>query len=100
MTYTTVYKLWCINSSIYPTGFRYKYTYFLAMRLREVVGANVRRLRISKKWPQEKLSVRAEMSLSFIGELERGKVNVSVDSMEKIAKALDVEPEELMEKRD
>ena len=60
------------------------------MALNKLIGENIRRIRIEKGWSQEKLSVRAKMSHNFIGLLERGKVNVSANSMEKIAKALGV----------
>jgi transcriptional regulator with XRE-family HTH domain len=70
------------------------------MTLKETIGANIRRIRLDKKWPQEKLSVRAGMSLNFIGQLERGKMNISADYIERIAKALEVEPEELIKKID
>lgn len=37
---------------------------------------------------QEKLGEKAGLNYKFIGELERGKVNVSLDSLAKIAEAL------------
>lgn len=68
------------------------------MILQKLIGENVRRIRQGLGWSQEKLSVRAKMSHNFIGLLERGKVNVSATSLEKIAKALKVEVEELIKK--
>lgn len=37
---------------------------------------------------QEHLSEKAELSPKYIGEVERGYVNISVDSLLRIAKAL------------
>ncbi|MDP4220845.1 MAG: helix-turn-helix transcriptional regulator [Bacteroidota bacterium] len=68
------------------------------MILRKVIGANIKRLRKLKGWSQEKLSVRSRLSLNFVGSLERGRVNVSADSLERIAKSLQVEVEELVRK--
>ena len=61
------------------------------MTLRKAIGLNIKKFREAKGWSQEKLSVRSKLSLNFVGSLERGKVNVSADSIEKIAKCLGVE---------
>jgi len=68
------------------------------MTLRKIIGTNIRNLREAKGWSQEKLSVRSKLSLNFIGSLERGKVNVSADSLERIAKSLEIEPYVLLKK--
>jgi XRE family transcriptional regulator, regulator of sulfur utilization len=60
------------------------------MDIRQVVGDNVRLLRHRRDWPQEELSVRAKMSKTYIGDIERGKVAVTVVRLEKIANALEV----------
>lgn len=40
---------------------------------------------------QEELGEKAKLNYKFIGELERGKVNVSLDSLLRITNALNVE---------
>ena len=50
----------------------------------------MRRLRKAKGLTQEKLGESAELSYKYIGELERGEVNISLDSIVKIAEALGV----------
>ena len=70
------------------------------MPLQKTIGQNVRKLRTDLGWSQEKLSVRSKLSLNFIGLLERGEVNVSATSIEKIAKALKIEPYLLLKKDD
>jgi transcriptional regulator with XRE-family HTH domain len=68
------------------------------MNLQKAIGMNLKKLREAKGWSQEKLSVQAKLSSNFVGSLERGKVNVSVASLEKIAKCLKVEVEDLVKK--
>jgi XRE family transcriptional regulator, regulator of sulfur utilization len=63
--------------------------------LRQTIGSNIRRVRESLGWSQEKLAVRAQLSLNFIGNLERGKVNISIDSLSRIMSAMSVRFEDV-----
>jgi transcriptional regulator with XRE-family HTH domain len=45
---------------------------------RAILGRNVRRLRQQKKLTQEKLAFEAEIDLTYIGGIERGKRNPSL----------------------
>lgn len=56
--------------------------------LRKNVGLQIRSLRKAKGLTQEELAEKADLSYKYIGELERGQVNVSIDSLQKIADAL------------
>ncbi|MDQ3070082.1 MAG: helix-turn-helix domain-containing protein [Acidobacteriota bacterium] len=55
------------------------------------LGANIRDLRVRHKLTQEALGERAGLSYKFIGEVERGIGNPSVDSLAAIAGALDTD---------
>ena len=55
-------------------------------------------LRTKKQWSQEKLAIRSKLSVNYVSALERGTVNISVDNLEKIAKTLLVEVEDLVRK--
>jgi XRE family transcriptional regulator, regulator of sulfur utilization len=57
-------------------------------KLRKDVGKRIRDLRKSADLTQEKLGEISGLSYKFIGEVERGQVNISLDSLEKIVKAL------------
>lgn len=46
-------------------------------------------------WSQEELGEHADLSYKFVGEIERGMVNPSLDSLAGIAIALNVEISEL-----
>ena len=60
------------------------------MNSRKVVGINLRTLRNERGLTQEKLSAISGVDQGYIGTLERGRVNVSVDTLDKIGKALKV----------
>ncbi|ALD65984.1 XRE family transcriptional regulator [Spiroplasma cantharicola] len=53
---------------------------------------NMKRLRVDAKLTQEELSFSSELHRNYISDTERGKRNISLKSVEKIAKALNVEP--------
>jgi len=63
--------------------------------LKLLIGRNIRTLRNQRKWSQDALSESADLSCKFVGEVERGTVNPSLDSLRKIANALNVEIAEL-----
>ena len=57
---------------------------------REIFGKNVRRFRLQRKLTQEKLAFEAEIDLTYVGGIERGKKNPSLLVMARIADALAV----------
>ncbi len=61
------------------------------IELRRLVGDRIRFLRKSKGWSQEELGEYAALSYKFIGEIERGTVNPSLDTLMGISNALNVE---------
>lgn len=63
---------------------------------RGIVGGNVRRLRTSAGLTQEQLAFAAEIDLTYVGGIERGKRNPSVLVLVRIAHALSVEPVDLL----
>ena len=63
--------------------------------LRKLVAKNIRRIRRAKDFSQDYVGFEAKSDRVHISNIERGKVNVSIDMLERIIKALEVEPEEL-----
>ena len=57
---------------------------------RAILGKNVRRLRQQRGLTQEKLAFEAEIDLTYIGGIERGRRNPSLLVMARIAQALSV----------
>ena len=62
---------------------------------REVLAANMRTLRAERGWSQEFLAFETGLHRTFIGHCERGVRNISVDNIEKIARAFNVPIAEL-----
>jgi transcriptional regulator with XRE-family HTH domain len=63
---------------------------------RAVLGKNVRRIRRQRGLTQEELAFEAEIDLTYVGGIERGKRNPSLLVMARIAKALGVQLTKLL----
>jgi transcriptional regulator with XRE-family HTH domain len=57
---------------------------------RKVVGNSVRKIRQQRGMTQEELAFEAEIDLTYVGGIERGKRNPSLMVMARIAEALSV----------
>jgi transcriptional regulator with XRE-family HTH domain len=66
------------------------------MDLREVFATNLRRLRHAKGLSQDDLAYEAEVSRSYLSQIEKGVFFASLKVVGKLAKALNVEPAELL----
>ena len=66
------------------------------MDLRDVFAANLRRLRHAKGLSQDDLAYEAEISRSYLSQIEKGAFYASLKIVGKIAKTLGVEPAELL----
>ena len=60
----------------------------VAFAYRRAVGLRIRSRRKRAGLSQEKLAERADLSPKYLGEVERGCVNVSLDSLVRICRAL------------
>ena len=60
-------------------------------------GQRVRASRLALEWTQEQLADETGMHPTYIGDAERGERNVSLDNILKLAKALEVQPGELLD---
>lgn len=63
--------------------------------LLKMFGKRVRELRSSRNLTQEKLAELSNLHSTYIGGIERGERNVSLQNIGRIAEALGVEIEEL-----
>ena len=59
------------------------------MKARALVGWNLRRLRVARGLSQEALGLLAECEPSYIGRIERGRENSTVETLEALAGVLD-----------
>ena len=64
---------------------------------RSLFGRKLRELRLARRLSQEKLGELADMDRNYIGATERGKYNICLLSITKIARALKVKPKELLD---
>jgi transcriptional regulator with XRE-family HTH domain len=62
------------------------------MGLKQTVAKNIRVLRLARGYTQEELSELAGINRNYTGMIEREERSPTVDTLEKIAKALNVEP--------
>ncbi|WP_354258051.1 helix-turn-helix transcriptional regulator [Bradyrhizobium sp. F1.13.3] len=66
------------------------------MDLKEVVATNLRRERHSQNLTQEELADRAGLSARYLGSIERAAVSPSVTVLGQLARALRVDPSQLI----
>ncbi|VVC75723.1 HTH-type transcriptional regulator SinR [Aquicella siphonis] len=64
---------------------------------KQLFSHNLRRLRESKNISQENLANLAGLHRTYVSSVERGERNISIDSMEKLANALNVDIRELLD---
>jgi transcriptional regulator with XRE-family HTH domain len=67
------------------------------MKLRAIVARNLRILRKQKGLSQEELADSAGINRNYVGQIEREEKSPTIDVIEKLAKPLDVRPEELVQ---
>ncbi|MCX6926217.1 MAG: helix-turn-helix transcriptional regulator [Verrucomicrobia bacterium] len=63
---------------------------------RRALGENIRAQRKRHGFSQEKLAEKAELHPVYVGRVERGEVNVSIDSLMRIVRALRVSLQDLV----
>lgn len=69
----------------------------MKLSARELVAQNIRELRNERGWSQDELAARAGLHRTYIGTIERAEQSITVDSMEKLAAALNVKVGRLLE---
>lgn len=69
-----------------------------ATKHRRLLGETIRRERLARHWTQEQFAEKTDLSINFIGNVERGEQAVSLDSVVQIAGAFKISLEELARK--
>ena len=60
-------------------------------RTRVLFGKRVRELRMKRKWSQEKLAEESGLHTTYLSGIERGRRNVGMENIVKLARALKVD---------
>ena len=68
--------------------------------LRQIMAENLRFLRLAAHITQEELAELCDLHRTYISDIERCNRNVSIDNIEKIAKALHITASDLLKERD
>jgi len=64
--------------------------------LRGKLGRAVRRLRRGAGYSQESFADKCKLHRTYMGSVERGETNISLDNLERIAKALNLTAGQLL----
>ncbi len=67
------------------------------MTLSNIVAQNLRAVRAQQKMSQEAVAKKARVSVSYVSMLERGQRTPPLETLEMLAKALDVSPMYLLQ---
>lgn len=69
------------------------------MSMRKIFRENVKYYRKRKKMSQERLAELSNLSANYIGDIERTDRKVTIDTIEKVAKGLKMDPLTLLKNR-
>ncbi|HIM97129.1 MAG TPA: XRE family transcriptional regulator [Gammaproteobacteria bacterium] len=64
--------------------------------LSKALGANIRAMRKLKKFSQDSFALQCGLDRSYMGRIERGEVNITVEKLYRIAEELECQPAELL----
>jgi transcriptional regulator with XRE-family HTH domain len=65
--------------------------------IKKQLGGKIRAIRLKRAMSQEDLAFEADLHRTYISDVERGSRNISIENIEKIAKALKVKPKNLLD---
>ena len=68
----------------------------MSQEIRKILAKNIERLRTSKKLKREELSLILGFDNSYISKLEKERINITLDKLEKIADYFGIEVYKLL----
>ena len=63
----------------------------MSQSIREILSKNIRKYREDWHFSMEELSLLLEVDNSYISKLEKSKINIPIDKLEKLAQILGIE---------
>lgn len=66
------------------------------MNIKAKLGFRIKSIRLKKKISQEKLAHLSDLDRTYIHSIEKGERNISIVTIEKISKALNIQIHELL----
>lgn len=69
------------------------------MNIIYIVAKNIKKYRTIRKLTQEQLAELSDLHRTYIGSVERAERNLSLENLERIAKALKVSPKDLLDEK-
>ena len=68
----------------------------MSQEIRNKIAKSIHKLRTAKSLKREELSLLLGFDNSYISKLEKGKINITIDKLDKIAKYFEVDIKELL----
>lgn len=68
----------------------------MSQEIREILAKNIKKLRTGKKLKREELSLILGFDNSYISKLEKERINITLDKLEKIADYFGIEVYKLL----
>ena len=68
----------------------------MSQEIRAVLACNIEKLRTKKNLKREELSLQLGFDNSYISKLEKSRINITLDKLEKIANFFDTEVYKLL----
>jgi transcriptional regulator with XRE-family HTH domain len=66
------------------------------IEVRKKFGKNLKRIRLKQGLTQEALADKASLHFTYVGQAERGLRNVTLDTLHKLSKALNIKGGDLL----
>ena len=57
----------------------------------KLIGGQIRSARLMKEWTQNDLALRANVDQGLVSNVERGKANITLETLLKLARVLDID---------
>jgi transcriptional regulator with XRE-family HTH domain len=61
-----------------------------APEYRKLLGSRIRTLRERRGWSQEEFAAICDVNRSYMGRIERGELNLTLESLEKVGRGLGI----------